>query len=261
MGDDVNPTLPAPASPGVAVGPSVASVLVVVDDSRWTGTVLPELALEGFRCVRDPEGDVAFDDARVGEFDLGIIDLDLARRSGVAVCAAMRSRTTAPIVATARSNEEATVLAAFAAGADQFAGPDATARQLAARLRSLLRRTPPRMSARPARTGTASVTLHEEHCAVVVHDVLVPLSEQEREVLALLMARPGRVVTRAELFQPRLATGRNDRTLDFVIRRLRQKLELVDGRRRITAIRGVGFRFELDVPVPPGPPDETLPGA
>jgi DNA-binding response OmpR family regulator len=37
-----------------------------------------------------------------------------------------------------------------------------------------------------------------------------------------------------------------DRRLDFVIRRLRQKLEAVDGKRRISAVRGVGFRFEED---------------
>ena len=78
-----------------------------------------------------------------------------------------------------------------------------------------------------------------------VDGAVVSLSKRELEVLRTLLSRPGRVVTRAELAGswPALSA---DRRLDFVIRRLRQKLEMVDGRRRINSVRGVGFRFEED---------------
>ena len=91
----------------------------------------------------------------------------------------------------------------------------------------------------------AVVTIDETTETVLVAGAVVKLSRREMEVLRALVARPGRVVTRAELAGswPALSA---DRRLDFVIRRLRQKLEAVDGTRRISAVRGVGFRFEIE---------------
>ncbi len=79
----------------------------------------------------------------------------------------------------------------------------------------------------------------------MVHGEVVTLSDQEYQVLSALMGRAGRVVSRKDLLGD-VSTTRSDRALDFVIRRLRQKLEQTDTRRRITAVRGVGFRFEID---------------
>jgi DNA-binding response OmpR family regulator len=112
-----------------------------------------------------------------------------------------------------------------------------------ARLRALLRRVPPRSSAPVEPNPDLAVTIDEATGSVRVDGAVVSLSRRELEVLRTLLARPGRVVTRAELAGswPALSA---DRRLDFVIRRLRQKLEMVDGRRRINSVRGVGFRFE-----------------
>jgi DNA-binding response OmpR family regulator len=230
----------------------VASVVLIVDDVDWSDPMRRTLEAEGFVVLDDPDGDIAFDDARLRGVDLCVVDLGLRHRSGVAVCAALRARSAVPVVATARIADEATVLSAFSAGADQFAPLATTPRLFVARVRSLLRRVPPGMTG-AGEVEVGPVVLHPEQRAAVVNGVVVGLSDQEHEVLRVLLERAGRVVPRADLLVGKGAMAKSDRTLDFVIRRLRQKLETADTRRRITAIRGVGFRFELDDVAPLAP--------
>ena len=161
------------------------------------------------------------------------------------MCGAVRARSLVPILALGDQTDEAPVLAAYSAGADQYVTIDTSSRLVTARLRALLRRVPPRSAAAVEPNPDLTVTIDEATGSVRVDGAVVSLSRRELEVLRTLLSRPGRVVTRAELAGawPALSA---DRRLDFVIRRLRQKLEMVDGRRRINSVRGVGFRFEED---------------
>ena len=70
----------------------------------------------------------------------------------------------------------------------------------------------------------------------------VSLTTQESAILYALLWRPGRVVTREELMSLG-ARGCPDGGLDALVRQVRTKLEAVEGKRRIVAVRGVGFRF------------------
>ena len=65
-------------------------------------------------------------------------------------------------------------------------------------------------------------------------------------MLSLLLARPGRVVTRDDLASMLVYASGSPRAVDFAVRRLREKLEEVDHRRRIVVVRGVGFRFDVE---------------
>lgn len=224
-------------------GPEVARVLLVSAPGRWADRVGADLAAEGFRVLRDPTGDWAFDEALIAPIDVVVVDLRLRPQSGLAVCGAIRSRSAVPVLAIGDRSEETSVLAAYAAGADQYVTVDISTRLVVARLRALLRRVPPRLSSMVAPSADNPVTIDESIGAVLVGGSAVKLSRREMEVLRSLVARPGRVVTRVELAGSWPAPSA-DRRLDFVIRRLRQKLEAVDGRRRISAVRGVGFRFE-----------------
>jgi len=246
LGADPMDLDPASSSSPLA---GVASVLLVADDDEWLTVMRGALAGENFQVATDPCGDIAFDDERTRFVDAAVIDLGLRHRSGVAVCAALRARSGAPIVATARVADEATVLSAFSAGADQFAPLGVSSRQFVARVRSLLRRYPPNRATAPDLAAGPILLDHTQRTANL-QGVAVTLSAQEFDVLSLLMARPGRVVNRADLLAGASSPARSDRALDFVIRRLRQKLEEVDTQRRITAIRGVGFRLEVGESTP-----------
>lgn len=241
--------------------PMGATVALIADDPAFLVTMEATLTGEGFCVEVDARGDLAYDLDRLRGVDLSLIDLGLRERPGVEVCEALRSRSSAPVLATARVADEPTVLAAFAAGADQFTPLDTSPRQFVARLRSLLRRLPQAVVAPPVLRGVGPVVLDAGLGAVVVRGTTVALSAQEFDVLGALVARPGRVVTRRELLGIHGSLSQSDRRLDFVIRRLRQKLEGVDGRRRITVVRGVGFRFECDGDEASGGAPDAGPGA
>jgi DNA-binding response OmpR family regulator len=228
----------------------VATVLLVSDSSSWAGGVEQFLAAEGFRVLLDTSGDTAFDDQKLVDVDVAVVDLRLTVQSGLGVCGALRSRAPLPIVAIGSGVDEIDILKAYSAGADQFVPVDISTRQLVARLRAILRRFPPRRVA-DSPHPPASVEIDVLTGVVVTSGIAVKLSRQELEVLRVLVSRPGRVVTRAELMVS-WSGVRGARRLDFVIRRLRQKLEPVDGCRRISVVRGVGFRFDPDGSPPGG---------
>lgn len=227
------------------VPPVVGSIVVIADDSTWRQRTAAFLANEGYLVLVDPSGETAFGlQARAA--DAALIDLGLTARPATEVCAAWRRQAASPVVAVASACDEATVLGAYAAGADHVAPIDITARQLLAHLRSVLRRSPSRRGPRPEPVVESSpVVLDAERNVVIVLGTKVAVNRQELELLELLTKRAGRVVTRQEIGAA-LEPGSGSRlAIDSVVRRLREKLESVDGQRRITVVRGVGFRFEV----------------
>jgi DNA-binding response OmpR family regulator len=148
------------------------------------------------------------------------------------------------------TNDEAAVLAAYAAGADHVAPIDVSPRQLLARIRAALRTSP---VGRP-RAGVADalpVRIDADRMVAVVGDVEVALTPAELDVLHLMVERSGRLLTRAALRSMVEGLGSSERAVDFFIRRLRAKLEQAEGVRRIQVVRGVGFRFDAGPAVAP----------
>lgn len=238
MSDTAAPARPLGADPAGAV----AELLLFSDQGQWSERLATGLAADGFRVLVDPTGERALDDAVGRVTDIGLVDLRLGRTSPLGVCAALRARGVPSVMALGSLADEATVLAAFAAGADHVGSTDASTRVLVARLRALHRRGR-RRAVVEVEASVLDLTLDRDAGTVELSGEEVRLSRQELEVLGLLVSRPGRVVSRRDLAGVWPGLG-PDRRLDFVIRRLRQKLEAVDGRRRIGAVRGVGFRYE-----------------
>lgn len=223
----------------------VTTVLMVSDNETGCSDVAAALSSEGYG-VRVDSWSAPADGADL-PFDLCLVDLGLTTRAATEVISEIRSRSTLPILAVAPiAAREVLVLDALAAGADQCAGQAAYPREMVARVRSLLRRHPPRprevIDLRGTTTiGTISVEVATS--TAVVDGEKIELARRECEVLHALLRQPGRVVTREALNRD-AAPARNDRDLDGVVRRLRAKLEAVEGRRHITTVRGVGFRFD-----------------
>lgn len=225
--------------------PLVGSLLIVADVRRWVDETAAYLRAEGFEITVDATGR-SVDGVAPADTDALLVDFGLTARPGPEICAAWRDRTEAPIFAVAAGDDEATAIAAFAAGVDAFCSSDVSQRQLLARIRSMLRRFPPRRRALASVPDDLPVGLDEQTRCAVVLGTKIPLTDAEFAVLRVLVLRAGRVVSRDELVEA-LHTGKDrfrDRSLDFVVRRVREKLETVDTGRRIMTVRGVGFRFE-----------------
>ena len=226
-----------------------ATILIVEDEESFVEALVVGLKREGFlvKVARDgAEAIDMFDDVRP---DLLLLDVMLPKVSGIDVCREIRRRSRVPIImVTAKASEIDTVVG-LEVGADDYVTKPYRLRELVARMRAVLRRSP-REEAIPV-SGDAlevgDVALDPERHEVFVRSEQVTLPLKEFELLELLLANAGRVLTR-EMLIDRI-WGPNyygdTKTLDVHIKRLRSKIEdNPSSPRRITTIRGLGYKYE-----------------
>ncbi len=221
------------------------SVVLVGDAMGWCRLLAGLLEADGQGVLVDPVGEAAR--WRRVPFDVAVVDLDLTDPPAVDVVRALRARAELPIlVVRPGEGRDAASLDALVAGADQLAWRDRP-HEIVARVRALLRRSPPRRRHDVVDLTGSGPPIHLDPVVpfATVGDRTIELTEREALMLALLLERPGRVVTRAALAAPRRA-GRSDHSVDALVRTLRAKLDSAGSARRIVAVRGVGFRLEHD---------------
>jgi two-component system response regulator RegX3 len=224
-------------------------VLVVEDEESFIEALVVGLKREGFlvKVARDGvEAVDAFDTVRP---DLVLLDVMLPRLSGIDVCRELRSRSRVPIIMVTAKGGEIDTVVGLEVGADDYVTKPYRLRELVARMRAVLRRSPPSESAAPGGDvlEVGDVRLDAERHEVYVRNVPVSLPLKEFELLELLLANAGRVLTRETLIDR--VWGPNyvgdTKTLDVHVKRLRSKIEDDPGSpRRITTIRGLGYKFE-----------------
>jgi DNA-binding response OmpR family regulator len=244
-----------PAAREAAAG---ADVLVVDDDPTVAEVVAAYLRRTGHevRLVADGPAAVAAAQSRLP--DLVVLDLMLPGHDGFEVF--RRIRLLGPvsvIMLTARAGEQDRILG-LELGADDYVTKPFSPRELALRVRSVLRRADRQL--RPAgaevlRHGPLEMDLtrHEARCA----GELLNLTVREFDLLAFLLARPRQVYTRAELMRQVWGWEFGDQsTVTVHVRRLREKIEPDPAvPRYLVTVWGVGYR--LDDPDETADPDET----
>ena len=234
------------------------TVLVVEDEDSFVEALSIGLRREGFRVQVARDGAQALDLFDAVDPDLVLLDVMLPRISGVDVCRDLRSRSRIPIImVTARSNEIDAVVG-LEVGADDYVSKPFRLRELIARVRAALRRS---ADDEPASITTqevleiGDVRLDAGRHEVFVRGDPVPLPLKEFELLELLLANAGRVLTRDVLIDR--IWGPNyfgdTKTLDVHVKRLRAKVEEDPSNpTRVVTIRGVGYRYEKPTRVATG---------
>jgi two-component system response regulator RegX3 len=225
------------------------TVRVGEDEESFVEALVVGLKREGFLVKVATDGVEAlevFDQVRP---DLVLLDVWLPRMSGIDVCREIRTRSRVPIImVTAKSSEIDTVVG-LEVGADDYVTKPYRLRELVARMRAVLRRSPPPGEGR-ATVDTLEVgdlRLDPERHEVYLRGDEVMLPLKEFELLELLMDNAGRVLTRETLIDrvwgPHYVG--DTKTLDVHVKRLRGKIEDDPSRPgRITTIRGLGYKFE-----------------
>jgi two-component system, OmpR family, response regulator RegX3 len=185
--------------------------------------------------------------------DLVLLDVMLPRASGIDVCRQIRAKSNVPIImVTAKSGEIDTVVG-LEVGADDYVTKPYRIRELVARIRALLRRTSMDSTAEierpsgPSTLAIGDVSLDPDEHRVTVRGTELALPLKEFDVLRLLLANAGRVLTREVLIDRVWGTDYvgDTKTLDVHIKRLRAKIEDDPGSpTRIITIRGLGYKYE-----------------
>ena len=225
------------------------TVLVVEDEESFIEALVIGLKREGFlvRVARDGvEAVDAFESMRP---DLVLLDVMLPRLSGIDVCRELRSRSRVPIIMVTAKGGEIDTVVGLEVGADDYVTKPYRLRELVARMRAVLRRSPPLDDSAGAGDilEVGDVRLDPERHEVHVRNLPVSLPLKEFELLELLLANAGRVLTRETLIDrvwgPHYVG--DTKTLDVHVKRLRSKIEDDPSNpRRITTIRGLGYKFE-----------------
>jgi DNA-binding response OmpR family regulator len=227
-------------------------VLVVDDDARVRTVVAWQLEAEGFAVVEAADGAAALDGILRHRPDLVVLDLSLPGVGGLDVLRRVRGGDVGPaelpvIVLSGRSGETDRIVG-LDLGADDYLVKPFSPGELAARVRSVLRRVRPAPAAPGCRTAGLRVDLDARE--VTVDGRPVELTAREFDLLAFLHRHPRRVFTRAQLLAQVWASApgwQGEATVTEHVHRLRHKLETCGGRRYVTTVRGVGYRLE------PGP--------
>jgi DNA-binding response OmpR family regulator len=227
-------------------GSAAARVLVVEDETALAGALAQGLRQHGFHVATVDDGVMALDLGLTHAFDVIVLDLMLPGLGGLQVCARLREAgiETPVLVLTAR-NTENDQLEALGTGADDFLSKPFSYRVLLARVRALLRRAGPRR-AEVLSAGDLVLDRRSRQCRRGGVDI--ELTPREFSLLELLMSRPGQTISKRfaldEVWDPTLADDSN--VLEVYVGYLRRKIDIPFGRRTISTVRGVGYRFEPD---------------
>jgi two-component system response regulator RegX3 len=228
-----------------------ATILVVEDEDSYVDALTIGLKREGFRVQVARDGAQALDLFDAVRPDLVLLDLMLPKVSGIDVCRELRRTSRVPIImVTAKASEIDTVVG-LEVGADDYVTKPYRLRELVARIRAVLRRTPADDAA-AVLSGEAvavgDVAVDPERHEVVIRGEQVQLPLKEFELLALLLENAGRVLTRETLIDRVWGSDYvgDTKTLDVHVKRLRAKVETdPSSPSRIVTIRGLGYKYEL----------------
>ena len=225
-----------------------ATVLVVEDEESFVEALQVGLVREGFRVQVARDGVEALELFDAVRPDLVLLDVMLPRISGVDVCRELRKRSTVPIImVTAKASEIDTVVG-LEVGADDYVTKPYRVRELVARMRAVMRRSEHRADDLTADAMVVGdVALDPEKHEVRIRGTLTPLPLKEFELLHVLLAHAGRVLTRDQLIDQVWGSDYvgDTKTLDVHIKRLRAKVETDPSHpQRIVTIRGLGYKFD-----------------
>lgn len=224
------------------------TILVVDDNERLRTLVKAYLTQEGYRVVTASDGREALFVAREENPDLIVLDIMMPEMDGYEFMRAHRKERETPIIILTAKIEETDALLGLELGADDYISKPFSMRILAARIRAVLRRmgkdTPEVDVLR-----VADVVLDRNGRSVKVADNAIDLTPSEFDILATLMASPGRAYSRLDLLDRVQGTAFEgyERTIDVHVRNLRSKIE-PDPRnpRYVETIYGIGYRFATD---------------
>jgi len=219
-------------------------ILVIDDDTELCALLREFLEREGLLVDFVNEGNAGLARALENKHDLIVLDLMLPGIDGFGILRKLRQQFKTPvIILTARGQDEDRIVG-LDLGADDYLAKPFNPRELAARIRAILRRVEHRPQA-PARFEVNGVIVDPGTREVWCDGREVELTTLEFDILDMLMRSAGRVLSRDALMESmynRKATP-FDRSIDMHVSHLRKKLE--HGRTLIKTVRGIGYQFCL----------------
>jgi DNA-binding response OmpR family regulator len=223
-------------------------VLIIDDDEELVSLLRRFLTNEGFVVHAKFDHSSGLEEALGGTYDMIVLDVMLPGGSGFELLKSLRAHSRVPVVLLTARGEPVDRILGLEIGADDYIPKPFDPRELVARMRAVLRRSPEGQGEIESGDSLTAgdITLHLQSRTAHCSGTPVDLTAAEFNMLELLMRRAGAVVARDEL--AKAALGRSlspyDRSVDVHVSRLRRKLGVAaGGEERIRPVRGVGYFF------------------
>jgi two-component system, OmpR family, response regulator len=224
------------------------SVLLVDDDVDLVTLLADYLRQDGFATTLAHDGEAAITEARSGRHDIVVLDVMMPRMTGVEVLRRLRTQSAIPVLMLTARGDDVDRILGLELGADDYVPKPCSPRELAARLRAILRRLTPAPTdpVDDVALRVGALTLRPERRSVEWNAQTLNFTGAEFNLLEQLVRQAGRLVTKRELSERALGRplARFDRSIDVHISSIRQKLAAcapdVD---LIKTVRGMGYQF------------------
>jgi two-component system, OmpR family, response regulator BaeR len=217
-------------------------ILVVEDDAKIAQLLVDYMLNEGFEASAVADGLLALRQIEADVPALVILDLMLPSLDGIGVCRAVREFSDVPILMLTARVDEVDRLLGLDTGADDYVCKPFSPREVMARVRALTRRAGGRRV-----TSVLPWAVDAQGLRISWRNQWLPLTALEFRMLRLLLSRPGRVFSRAQLLDCAHTDLRDvsDRVIDSHIKNLRRKIQCVEPSCDcIASVYGVGYRFD-----------------
>ena len=219
-------------------------ILIVEDDPSILRGMELNLQLEGFDTITATDGRLGLEAASQSDIDLIVLDIMLPHLNGYQVCQKLRmAGNDVPIILLSAKAAELDIVMGLDLGADDYVTKPFRVAELLARIKVQLRRrkTPDVMA-------FSDVEIDLPGRVVRKGGVELEMSSKEFDILAFLVEREGRAITRDTLLTEIWGHGYfgTDRTIDNFITRLRHKVDTPGAPQHIKTVRGIGYRFVGD---------------
>jgi DNA-binding response OmpR family regulator len=228
------------------MGAAVHTLLFIEDDDQIRLALTMALEDEGYKVREAADGRTGLGEFADHEIDLVLLDLRLPDMSGFDVCRALRARSIVPIIIITAQTDTHDLVAGLEAGADDYVTKPVVPKELAARIRALLRRVQLQETATPRSTVFGDVELRREQGIVLKQGREVSLTKTEFRLLCEFADHAGAVLSRDQLLERVWGYEYlgDSRLVDAHVRRLRVKVEdQPDEPRLIVTVRGLGYRL------------------
>lgn len=226
-------------------------VMVVEDEEAFIEALQVGLAREGFDVVVARDGAEALSRFDELDPDIMLLDVMLPKVSGTDVCREIRKKSQVPIIIVSAKGSEVDAVVGLEVGADDYIVKPYRLRELVARMRAVMRRsTLTQTEIEDVGFGAirvGDVSIDPERHVVIIRDEVAKLPLKEFELLYVLMANAGKVMTRENLIDRVWGSDYfgDTKTLDVHIKRLRSKVESDPTNPvNIVTIRGLGYKYE-----------------
>lgn len=226
-------------------------VMLVEDEEAFIEALQVGLAREGFEVVVARDGAEALAKFDGWNPDIMLLDVMLPKVSGTDVCREIRKTSQVPIIIVSAKGSEVDAVVGLEVGADDYIVKPYRLRELVARMRAVMRRSTLTQTEiddvgfGAIRVG--DVSIDPERHVVTIRDEVAKLPLKEFELLYVLMANAGKVMTRENLIDRVWGSDYfgDTKTLDVHIKRLRSKVESDPANPvNIVTIRGLGYKYE-----------------